>query len=325
MPWPRALALVAVVLLVTVAAALAWQHARYQRLRREVVQDRQAAWYPAQAFHVVTYLQAPPGADVLAEVGALRRAVEADGQAQMVYAGRAAFTAIESAQVAPAAWDAVVVVQYPSRAAYDAARTAPAQRAALARFARTYAHGFTRDRLTNLGIPPLLLGLRVRDLALGRPPRYPFTPLDAAELAARPGAAERAGRVEQLHGLKAYDADAVVIVNLLRHGTPEQQAADQAYGFAMAGLFAEQAHGPMHMGRAVTLEGEAQFDRVAIVYYPGVDYFIAMARSTFFNGIVGDKQPGDTLAVPTVPILDQLVAGVAGAASAAPSSDAARQ
>lgn len=306
MSWIRALAVVAVVLLVTVAAALAWQHARYQRLRRDVVQDRQAAWYPADALHVVTYLQASPGADVLAEVGALRRALEADGHARVVYAGRAAFSAIESAQLAPAAWDAVVVVQYPSRAAYDAAATAPRQRAALARFARTYTHGFTRDRLVNLGIPPMLLGLRVRDLAFGRPPRYPFTPLDDTALAARPGAAERAQRIEHLHSLKAYDEHAVAVVNLLRHGTPEQQAADQAYGFAMAGLFAEQAHGPMHMGRAVTLEGGAQFDRVAIVYYPGVDYFIAMARSTFFNGIVGDKQPGDTLAVPTVPILDRL-------------------
>ena len=40
--------------------------------------------------------------------------------------------------------------------------------------------------------------------------------------------------------------------------------------------------------------------------YPGVDYMQRMLRSTFFTGIVGGKQPGDTLAVITVPVLSRL-------------------
>jgi hypothetical protein len=71
----------------------------------------------------------------------------------------------------------------------------------------------------------------------------------------------------------------------------------------MIGAMAERGCGPMHMGRAVTLEGDADFDDVAIVYYPGVAYFAEMLGSNFFQGIIGDKQLGDTQATVTVPIL----------------------
>ena len=60
------------------------------------------------------------------------------------------------------------------------------------------------------------------------------------------------------------------------------------------------------MGRCVTLEGDAEFETVAIVYYPGIDYFLSLMQSKFYNGIFGGKQLGDTLAIPTVPILDRL-------------------
>ncbi len=74
----------------------------------------------------------------------------------------------------------------------------------------------------------------------------------------------------------------------------------------MLGLFAAKGHGPSHMGKSVTLEGDAKFDSVGIVFYPGLDYFISLMRSKFYNGIVGGKQLGDTQAIPTVPILDRL-------------------
>ena len=62
----------------------------------------------------------------------------------------------------------------------------------------------------------------------------------------------------------------------------------------------------MHMGRAVTLEGEADFDNVIIVYYPGVEYFADLVQSEFFTEIVGGKQLGDTLSSVTVPLLPHL-------------------
>jgi hypothetical protein len=74
----------------------------------------------------------------------------------------------------------------------------------------------------------------------------------------------------------------------------------------MFGLMAEMGNGPMHIGAAVTLEGQADFDNVVIVYYPGVEYFAELIQSEFFTGIVGGKQLGDTLSSPTVPLLPHL-------------------
>ena len=98
----------------------------------------------------------------------------------------------------------------------------------------------------------------------------------------------------------------MVIVNLLQPGTPEQRAADSAYTRRMMGLFATGGYGPMHFGTAVPLEGEARFSNVGIVYYPGVDHMKALVHSNFMARIGVDKQPGDSLAVVTVPILSRL-------------------
>ena len=56
----------------------------------------------------------------------------------------------------------------------------------------------------------------------------------------------------------------------------------------------------------VALEGDADFDRVVLVYYPGVEYFVDMVQSEFYTGIFGGKQLGDNLSTPTVPILQHL-------------------
>ena len=98
----------------------------------------------------------------------------------------------------------------------------------------------------------------------------------------------------------------MVVVNFVRHGTPEQRERDAGYVREMLGLMAEQAHGPMHIGRAVTLQGDARYDQIALVYYPGAAYFAQMLQSRFYGGILGDKQLGDSLAIITAPILDRL-------------------
>ena len=59
----------------------------------------------------------------------------------------------------------------------------------------------------------------------------------------------------------------------------------------------------MHIGRVVTVEGEAAFDQVVMVYDPGVPFMGSMVRSTFFQGIVGGKRPADALSRVTAPIL----------------------
>ena len=69
---------------------------------------------------------------------------------------------------------------------------------------------------------------------------------------------------------------------------------------------AEGGYGPMHIGSAVRLESDFDFEEVTLVYYPGVEFFADMARSTFFRGIIGGKTLGDTQTSLTVPILDRL-------------------
>ena len=58
--------------------------------------------------------------------------------------------------------------------------------------------------------------------------------------------------------------------------------------------------------RAARGQGEAEFENVVLVYYPGVRFFADMVQSEFFQGIVGDKQLGDTQSTITVPVLDRL-------------------
>ena len=98
----------------------------------------------------------------------------------------------------------------------------------------------------------------------------------------------------------------VVVLNFIKNGSAEQREANSGYGSEMFGLMAEMGNGPTHVGAAVTLEGEADFDNVVIVYYAGVEYFAEMLQSEFFTGIVGGKQLGDTLSSPTVPLLPHL-------------------
>ena len=296
-------ALGALIAAATLAAVL-WQQRRYRRARRQVVQDRQPLLYPKRTFHVVTFLRIPPGADGVESVRRLRQEIEGPSGARLVWAGQAAFTALASKQLPEVDWQAVVLVSYPSRSSYDAQATSAAYRGALARFERHYSHGFVRPRALNWGVPVLLLGVLFMDRLRRRSRRTPFQPASPEQL--DPRSRTDRERLARLRALEPLGRDALVVVNLLRQGTPEQRAADAAYGRQMLGLFAENGHGPMHLGRAVPVEGDARFDHVAIVYYPGIDYFLSMVRSRFFNAIVGDKQPGDTLAVPTVPITDLL-------------------
>ncbi len=291
--------LVALIALVGLASALGWQNLRYLRARRGPVQDQQALFYPSATFHVATFLRARADSDLFEALRKLRGELEGAG-AKMVYAGRSASAGLASQQLSESEWDAVVLVQYASREAYDEIAASSSYRSALERFGGTYSHGLDRAVLPNLAIPTLLLALRAYNIVTRKPSHYPFEPI-ATERGAGP-----ADLLEQLETLRQYSEDAVVVVNLLKGGTDEQRAADRGYGLKMAGLFAEGGHGPMHMGRAVTVEGEASFDNMALVYYPGIDYMRSMLVSTFYRGIVGGKQPGDTLAIPTVPVLSRL-------------------
>jgi hypothetical protein len=298
--------LLILVLVTGSAAAMLWQHARYAEARRQWVQDHQPLFHSAAVFHVATFLELAPGADLFESVRRLRAQLEAGDDAKLVYAGKVAVNAQPSKQLVAAfgeevPWDAIVLTQFASREAWDRTSTSEGYRRALTSFARTYAQGMKRSAWQNLLIPQGLLALRIRQIVTRAPSHYPFEP--ASNLDPRVSDEPRfAGLARE----RELGARAAVVVNLILPGTSEQAEADRGYVREMFGLMAEGAHGPMHVGRAVTLERGAKFERVALVYYPGVDYFRDMVMSRFYQRIFGGKQLGDTQASITVPILDLL-------------------
>ena len=293
------------ILLIGALLAVAIQHYRYLRTRRDVVADRQELFHSSSAFHTATLLVLSPGQELLRGVGEFVDAIERDG-ATVVYAGKIAVNGLQSSQIPQDEWDAFVLVQYASREAYAASVASPDYQKARSSFASTYTLGMRRSPWLNLAIPIVLLGRRTIDIIKRRPARVPFRPAEQLDSTPAGPLARRARTVEGLLANREYGKDAVVVLNFTKNGSALQREANSGYGFEMMGLMAEMGIGPMHVGAAVTLEGEADFDNVAIVYYPGVEFFAEMLQSGFFTGIVGGKQLGDTLASPTVPLLPHL-------------------
>ena len=287
-------------------AAGAWQHLRYLRVRRERLEDRQPLFYPGATFHTVTYLKtdASLGREgELSALRALRRAIEAPGGGRVVYAGLVAVNMAASMRL-PNEWSALALSQYPSKEAFDRQFHGGELKEVLDGCERSYVHGFQRPMLVNLGIPLALGWMRLRDLVLRREPVLPFTPL-AYEDALPPIQAKRT-EILQFDDYRNIREDAVLVVNLIQPGTAEQRAADNAYTGEMMRGMAEGGYGPMHMGRAVLVEGEHRYKQFVAVYYPGIDHMHAMIGSTFINRVGPGKQLGDSLAVATIPVLAKL-------------------
>lgn len=290
------------ILFLALAAAMIWQHARYLNARRNNMMDRQPMLYPSAAFHVATFLDVAEGDDPIEQLSKLRQATEAPGRADWVYAGLGG-AALQSKQLGPIECDAAILVQYASRAVYDEVAKSQAFAQALSPFAGSYSIGLERPWHLNLAIHQFMLGLRFVDILHGGWTVEPLVPDTEGRISDASGGQDGPSRLREM---RAINDRAVVVFNLMKEGTAEQRAADQAYGLKMIRRMASLAHGPMHVGRAVTVERDASFDNIVLMYYPGPDYMADMLESTFFRSIAGDKQPGDTLAVPTVPILDRL-------------------
>ncbi len=297
----RILGLALVGVLLVVISAMTWQHLRYLNKRRAVVQDHQPLFYPEEAFHALTFLRTQPSEDLLTAVRAFRDETQSLGGAKWVYAGKSIVTANPSSQIGPVDWNAVILAQYPSREANDEAAATERYRGAHAAFAQTYTQGFKRPAALNLLIHQFLLAKRARQLITFAPPLFPLK--QDASVGATPEAEEG---VRRLLAEKEFGAEGMVIVNLQKHGNAEQRASDGAYGNRMMDGMAEGGYGPMHLGPAVRVEADHDFDQVVLVYYPGVEFFADLARSTFFQGIIGGKSLGDTQTNLTVPILERL-------------------
>jgi len=290
-----------IIILLCIASAILWQHLRYLAIRRDIVDDRQPLLYSAQKFHAVTYLKVEEGKDVFDGMRAVRAAIEGSG-GEVVYAGLIGMAVVKSKQI-PNDWTAVVLAQYPSRESFNKVIGNSDYKMALQSFENSYTHGVKRPVRGNIVLPLMLLVVRIRNMLKRVPPILPFTQAgDEVSLELR----QMMQDAKSLDHYRDIKDDAVVIFNLILRGDKAQRSADKVYSQQMMRLMAEGSYGPMHVGGAVTVEGNADFMAFLAVYYPGIDHVQAMFGSSFFHRISSGKQLGDSLAVATIPVLAKL-------------------
>lgn len=293
------------VLLVATFAVMYWQQSRYNNIRRDLAQDGQSPLH-GESLHVLTYLTAPPELELISSLRTLRASAEREATGLLIYAGKVVRNHRESTQLTEALgrdveWDAIILQQFESREAYSRYLQDDDVQAALSVFPVRFAHGMRRSAAENLLLPQLLLLRKLERVITFAPSIVPFEPVSGAQDMEM---ADTARSI--LPAADGFGEEAIVVVNLMLEGDAAQSAANAEYGDQMLSLFAEQAHGPIHVGASVPIDHPLDYTSVALVYYPGVGYFRDLVLSTFFQGIIGDKQLADTMVSITVPITNQL-------------------
>ena len=296
-------------LVVLVAASAGMQHAHFDAIRQDRVQDKQPVFYNGESFHVLTFVRLHEGDYLVPQLKNFRSITE---EGMWIYAGKVIFSR-SSQQVGEKEWSGVVLMQYPSREAFENERASRPYTEALSGFAEHYEMGMRRPVLQNLLMPQLLLVNKTWRKVQFEPSPYPFTPafqnqgaLDslAAQAMLEASSQGRKTLVRLREESDRLGKEAMVVVNINKMGTPEQRERDAAYSGAMLGLMAERNYGPIHAGDAVPFTRDHDFDNVVLVYYPGTGYFADMITSTFFQSIYSDKQLGDYQSTITVPVTD---------------------
>ena len=300
------LGLFVLVVLVVVLGLMVNQHVHYMDARLSAVQDYQEAFH-SDVFHVLTFVRVSEDRDFMSPLASLVNAA-GDTEAKLIYAGQVIHMGLRSQQIsdtfgADADWDAILVQQFESQSAYQDYAARPEIRAATDQFAQVYTHGFERSAGLNVLLPQMFLAQRIWRQITFTPEVLPFQPSSIEELQISPASGPL---LQHADGL---GRDAILIVNLARNGTPEEQAANADYASEMLGLMADLRYGPMHIGATVSLEHDHDFDQAMLVYYPGSQYFNDLSTSTWFQSIIGDKQLADTQACITVPITNLLLKG----------------
>ena len=299
--------LVTICVLVAVAILVVGAQLRnHSKLRRSVLFDRQDLFHSSDAFHVVSALKLKAGQELLEGVGRYVKGIEQHG-AKIIYAGKVAFPRPRKSQQMPdLEWEAFIVSQYATRAVWETAAASANYLSLKNEFTRIWSLGMQRGRTQNFVVSFYMLQRRVRHFLSGNPPTYPFEPVQEPEDENSQRAAQKVFLEQVVTEHEAFSKDALVIINFQKHGDAKQKRANSKYGNSMMSMLSEVGHGPIHMGRAVSLEDDVNFDQVVIVSYPGIKYFTEMVQSKFYTGIFGGKQLGDDLSSPTVPILQHI-------------------
>ena len=300
----RWLSTIGLVILIVVLGLMIIQHKHYMDARLNAVQDYQEAFHD-DLFHVLTFVRAGEDQDFMVPLANLVQTAQ-DTEGTLIYAGQVIHMALRSQQITetfgPSVdWHAILVQQFEDQDAYRSYLNRTEITDALAQFDVTYTHGFKRSAIQNVLLHQMLLVLKIWRQVTFSPDILPFQPSPDLE---GMSSDESLALKQQA---KELGKDALLVVNLAREGTAEEQAANESYSFEMLGLMADVGYGPMHMATTVSLEHDHQFDSAMLVYYPGVEYFSALSGSTWFQGIRGDKQLADTQACMTVPITNILL------------------
>ena len=290
-------------LVVVLASVITWQHQRYASARLQYVQDHQTAFYGADTFHALIFFKVADDADIIPMVSDLITTLEARDAGKLIYVGQSAFTD-GTTPVSQTQWSGAVLMQFASRTSFDAVGESESFKAALGRFESTYIHGMERPGLLNIMMHQALLALAVMDRFTGGEAAEPLKAVEDEDLGSQ--VLPLREFEARLRALAPVNDEAVLVFNLSSAGTAEQQAADASYGRKMLTRMARGVHGPLHIGQAVSLDDQSDFENVVLVYYPGANYFADLITSTFFTGIIGDKQLGKNLSMPTVPVLRQV-------------------
>ena len=306
----KSIALILLVILLIVAGLMVNQHHHYMDARLHAVQDYQSAFH-GDVFHVLTFIRTTEAEDLLPELRELVAAAE-QTEGKLIYAGQVIHMGLKSQQItdtfgADAQWQAILLQQFDSQDAYQSYLQRPEIQQATAQFELTYTHGFERSAALNVLLHQLFLAQRIWRQVTFTPDILPFQPSSLADRQIPTAAGPLLLHAEGL------GKEAILIVNLARNGSAAEQAANADYASAMLGLMADLRYGPMHLGSTVSLEHDHQFDQAMLVYYPGSQFFHDLSSSTWFQGIIGDKQLADTQACITVPITNLVLGRPAGA------------
>jgi len=298
----------AAALLVLIVGIISWQQYRYHQIRRMAAEDQQTILHSRKVFHVMYFFTVHDGEKVIESAKRFWENIASKTEAQLIYAGQAAWTA-QSKQINDVQWDGVLLVEYGSREQFDAHwQTADAKEASSA-FSHWYAHGMERHPIANFTLPIVLLKTRLTDLLQGKLQLPPLVQPPAYDTA--PEYDFLRSRVARLRAVNMINPNGLVVFNLLKHGSAEERAANNEYTSTMLSRMAASAHGPLHIGRAASIDSGSddsgvQFDQVAIVFYPSATYFSQLISSEFFINIFASKQLADSTSVPTIPITQQV-------------------
>jgi hypothetical protein len=288
---------------IAIVIAVAIQHFRYLGIRRNSAQDRQSPFHSRNTFHVITFFDIRDGGKILPSTQAYLSAIGGLGNSRLIYAGHAAFVQ-DSQQLGEHQWDGVLLHEYACRSDFE--RVASRLEALAGQnFNDHHFHGMKRNRWFSLFIPILLLRLRVASLIKGRWRAPPLEHLPAFKQSNDFSVWNR--RIARLRAMNKIDPHGLVVFSLIKRGNEKQRNVEASYTREMASRMAALDHGPIHVGRAVGVQGNARFDDAYVVHFPSAEYFADLLSSEFFQAIAGNRQLGDTTMVPTIPLTEQLL------------------